>query len=151
MGRSVVPRALANRLRSLTVDHQSCEQSCGHGVENGQTVAQAVELLKSAPWPHADVEAPVVGRTFIHGVLCIDSISLGNSEDAGLVVASGSHGGAMSAGMTSSFRPRSLSSMMPASASIARVLPAFLFSILRGLPPLRSPRIRRVSVMASQR
>ena len=38
-----------------------------------------------------------------------------------------------------------------AQASIARVLPAFLFSILRVLPPLRSPRIRRVLVMASQR
>ena len=47
-----------------------------------------------------------MGRTFIHGVLCIDSISLGNSEDAGLVVASGSHGGVMAAGMTRSFRPR---------------------------------------------
>jgi hypothetical protein len=76
------------------------------GVENGQTVVQAVELLKSAPWPHADVEVPVVGRTFIHGVLCIDSISLDNSEDAGLVVASGSHGGVMAAGTTRSFRPR---------------------------------------------
>ncbi|MGF7180824.1 hypothetical protein [Tunturiibacter psychrotolerans] len=42
-------------------------------------------------------------------------------------------------------------STMPASASIARVLPAFLFSILTVLPPLRWPRIRRVSVMASQR
>jgi hypothetical protein len=52
------------------------------------------------------VEAPVVGRTFIPGVLCIDSISLGNSEDAGLVVASGSHGGVTAAGMTRLFRPR---------------------------------------------
>jgi len=77
-----------------------------YGVENGQTVVQAVELLKSAPWPHADVEAPVEGRTFIHGVLCIDSISLGNPEDAGLVVASGSHGGIIAAGMTRSFMPR---------------------------------------------
>ncbi len=75
-------------------------------VESGQTVVQAVELLKSAPWPHADVEAPVVGRTFIHGVLCIDSISQGNAEDAGLVVASGSHGGVSAAPMTRSFRPR---------------------------------------------
>lgn len=75
------------------------------GVENGQPVVQAVELLRSAPWPHAGVEAPVEGRTFIHGVLCIDSISLGNPEDAGLVVASGSHGGAIAASMTHSFRP----------------------------------------------
>ena len=77
------------------------------GVEKGQTVAQAVELLKSAPWPHdANVEAPVERRTFIHGVLCIGSISLGTSEDAGLVVASGSHGGVTAAPMTSAFRPR---------------------------------------------
>jgi hypothetical protein len=76
------------------------------GVETGQTVRQAVELLKPAPWPHAVVEAPVEERTIIHGVVCIDSISLGNSEDTGLVVASGSHGGAMAAGMTRSFRPR---------------------------------------------
>lgn len=65
-----------------------------------------MELLKSAPWHHADTEAPVEGRTFIHGVLCIDSISLGNSEDAGLIVASGSHGGVIAAGMTRSFSPR---------------------------------------------
>ena len=77
------------------------------GVENGQTVVQAVELLKAAPWPHdANVEAPVERRTFIHGVLCIGSISLGTSEDAGLVVASGSHGGVTAAPMTSAFRPR---------------------------------------------
>ena len=76
------------------------------GVENGQTVVQAVVLLKSAPWPHAAAEAPVERRTFIHGVLCIDSVSFGKSEDAGLVVATGSHGGATAAAMTRSFRPR---------------------------------------------
>ena len=76
------------------------------GVENGQTVAQAVELLQSAPWPHADVEAPDVARAFIHGILCIDSISLAYAEDAGLVVASGSHGGVTAAAFTRSFRPR---------------------------------------------
>lgn len=76
------------------------------GVENGQTVAQAVGLLKSAPWPHdANVEAPVERRTFIHGVLCIGSVSLGTSEDTGLVVASGSHGGVTAAPMTRAFRP----------------------------------------------
>lgn len=76
------------------------------GVEGGQTVAQAAELLKSAPWPHAAVEAPAVARTFMDGVLCIDSISQGKSEDAGLVVASGSHGGVTAAAFTRSFRPR---------------------------------------------
>jgi hypothetical protein len=77
------------------------------GVENGQTVAQAVELLKAAPWPHdANVEAPVERRTFIRGVLCIGSISQATAEDAGLVVASGSHGGRSAAPFTRSFKPR---------------------------------------------
>ena len=75
-------------------------------VERGQTVAQAAELLKSAPWPHADVETPTVARTFVQGVLCIDSISQGKSEDAGLVVASGSHGGRSAAPFARSLRPR---------------------------------------------
>ncbi|PON28806.1 hypothetical protein TGAM01_v201914 [Trichoderma gamsii] len=53
-------------------------------------------------WNRNDAE----GRTFLHGVLCIDSLLLGNPEDSGLVVATGSHGGVIAAGMTSSFRPR---------------------------------------------
>ena len=76
------------------------------GVENGHTVVHAVVLLKSAPWPHAAAEAPDERRIVIDGVLCIDSISFGTSEDAGLVVATGSHGGATAAPMTVSFRPR---------------------------------------------
>ncbi|KIW17980.1 hypothetical protein PV08_05175 [Exophiala spinifera] len=76
------------------------------GVANGQIVIQAVELLKSAPWPHADADASVEGRTRIHGILCIDSISLGNLNDAGLVVASESHDGIIAAEMMRSFRPR---------------------------------------------
>lgn len=76
------------------------------GVETGQTVAQAVELLKSAPWPHADVEAPVEERAFVDGILCIGSISFATPEDSGLVVASGSHGGRSAAPFTRSFKPR---------------------------------------------
>ena len=76
------------------------------GVETGQTVAQAVEPLKSAPWPHADVEAPVEERAFVDGILCIGSISFATPEDAGLVVASGSHGGRSAAPFTRSFKPR---------------------------------------------
>jgi hypothetical protein len=76
------------------------------GVEIGQTVAQAVELLKSSPWPHADVEAPVEERAFVDGILCIGSISFATPEDAGLVVASGSHGGRSAAPYTRSFKPR---------------------------------------------
>ena len=77
------------------------------GLENGQTVAKAVELLKAAPWPHdTNMEPPVELRTIVHGVLCIGSISLGTPEDTGLVVASGSHGGVTAAPMASAFRPR---------------------------------------------
>ena len=76
------------------------------GVESGQTVAQAVELLKSAPWPHAEVGAPVEERVFVDGILCIGSISFAIPEDAGLVVASGSHGGRSAAPFTRAFRPR---------------------------------------------
>jgi len=75
-------------------------------VKTGQTVAQAVELLKSAPWPHADVEAPVEERAFVDGILCIGSISFATPEDAGLVVASGSHGGRSAVPFTRSFKPR---------------------------------------------
>ena len=80
----MVHRGIISRVNKLAA-------TCG--VETGQTVAQAVELLKSAPWPHADVEAPVEERTFVDGILCIGSISFATPEDAGLVVASGSHGG----------------------------------------------------------
>jgi hypothetical protein len=76
------------------------------GVEKGQPVVKAAELLKSAPWPHADVEAPVEARAFIQGILCIDTLLLGTSEDKDLVVASGSHGGVIAAGMTRSMKPR---------------------------------------------
>jgi len=76
------------------------------GVETGQTVAQAVELLKSAPWPHADAEAPAEERVFIDGILCIGSISFATAEDAGLVVASGSHGGRSAAPYCHEFKPR---------------------------------------------
>ncbi|KAK3615995.1 hypothetical protein LTR56_026254 [Elasticomyces elasticus] len=76
------------------------------GVNIGHTVAEAAELLKAAPWPHADVQAPVGGRSFSHGVLCIDSISIGTLEDEGLVEACGSHAGITAAPFALSFSPR---------------------------------------------
>ncbi len=93
----MVKRGIISRANNLAA-------TCG--VEEGQTVAQAIELLKSAPWPHADVEAPVKERTFVDGVLCIGSISFATPEDTGLVVASGSHGGVTAAPYTRSFKPR---------------------------------------------
>ena len=96
-GADMLQRGIISRVNGLAA-------TCG--VETGQTVVQAVVLLKSAPWPHAAAEAPVERRAIIDGVVCIDSISFGKPEDAGLVVATGSHGGAIAAGMTRSFRPR---------------------------------------------
>jgi hypothetical protein len=96
-GADMLQRGIISRVNGLAA-------TCG--VENGHTVVDAVVLLKSAPWPHAAAEAPVERRTVIDGVLCIDSISFGKPEDEGLVVATGSHGGATAAPMTRSFRPR---------------------------------------------
>lgn len=96
-GADLMRRGVISRANELAI-------KCG--VKEGQSVAEAVELLKSAPWPHADVKPPIEMRSFIDGVHCIDSVSLGRSEDAGLVVASGSNGGIIAAGMTTSFRPR---------------------------------------------
>ncbi|MBV8191250.1 MAG: hypothetical protein JOY64_24000 [Alphaproteobacteria bacterium] len=63
------------------------------GVAEGQAVADAVECLKSAPWPH---KAPPVideGRHMAGRIVCVDSISLADGRDRGRVVAAGSHGG----------------------------------------------------------
>ncbi|MGC2566268.1 MAG: hypothetical protein WA488_11215, partial [Mycobacterium sp.] len=96
-GADMLQRGIISRVNGLAA-------KCG--VETGHTVVQAVVLLKSATWPHPAAEAPVERRTVIDGVLCIDSVSFGKPEDAGLVVATGSHGGATAAPMAGSFRPR---------------------------------------------
>lgn len=96
-GADMLQRGIISRVNELAAQ-------CG--VEQGHTVVDAVVLLKSAPWPHAAAEAPEERRTVVDGVLCIDSISFGTPEDEGLVVATGSHGGATAAPMASSFRPR---------------------------------------------
>ena len=95
-GADMLQRGIVSRVNGLAA-------MCG--VDNGHTVVQAVVLLKSAPWPHAAAEAPVERRTVIEGILCMDSVSFGKPEDAGLVVATGSHGGATAAPMARSFRP----------------------------------------------
>ena len=63
------------------------------GVAAGQTVAEAVELLKSAPWPPGKPESLAEGRYVIEGVVCLDSLSMADERDAGCVLATGSHGG----------------------------------------------------------
>lgn len=96
-GADMLQRGIISRVNGLAA-------TCG--VESGHTVVDAVVLLKAAPWPHAAAEAPEERRTVIDGVVCMDSVSFGTPEDAGLVVATGSHGGTTAAPMARSFRPR---------------------------------------------
>jgi hypothetical protein len=65
--------------------------SCG--VRPGQSVAAAVELLKSAPWPPRQPAPLAEGRHLIGKVVCLDSLSMADGRDAGRVLATGSHGG----------------------------------------------------------
>lgn len=63
------------------------------GVKPGQSVAEAAELLKAAPWPHPKPAPLTEARTMAGRILCVDSISLATTRDRGMVVSSGSHGG----------------------------------------------------------
>jgi hypothetical protein len=63
------------------------------GVVPGQSAMEAVERLKSAPWPHARPAPLTEGRSVAGRVVCVDSITLADGRDRGRVVASGSHGG----------------------------------------------------------
>jgi hypothetical protein len=95
----------ADMLRRGIISHANgLATACG--VRPGQRVADAAELLKVAPWPHAEAEPLAEGRTLLDGILCADSISLGGLRDADLVVASGSHGGVPAGETARTFRPR---------------------------------------------
>jgi hypothetical protein len=76
------------------------------GVKPGQPTAEAAELLKSAPWPHAKPGPLTEGRTTAGRILCVDSISLADVRDRGKVVASGSHGGVPAGETAAAFGPR---------------------------------------------
>jgi hypothetical protein len=69
-GADVLQRGVTSRCNKLAT-------ACG--VEKGQPFVKAAELLKTALWPHADVEAPVETRISVQGILCIDTL-LGTSE-----------------------------------------------------------------------
>jgi hypothetical protein len=71
----------------------------------GQPVAAAVELLKSAAWPRGKPEQLAEGRHMAGRILCVDSISLADSRDRGRVVASGSHGGVPAGETAAEFGP----------------------------------------------
>jgi hypothetical protein len=76
------------------------------GVVPGQSVAEAVDRLKAARWPHSRAEPLAEGRALAHGIVCADSISLGDERDTGQVIASGSHGGVPAGETARAFRPR---------------------------------------------
>jgi hypothetical protein len=96
-GADMLGRGIISRVNALA-------RACG--VAPGQPVADAVELLKAAQWPHAKAEELAEGRALVDGIVCADSISLGDSRDTGLVVASGSHGGLPAGETARTFRPR---------------------------------------------
>ncbi|TAJ39663.1 MAG: hypothetical protein EPO55_11705 [Reyranella sp.] len=81
------------------------KQAAACGVEAGQSVAEAVERLKAAPWPHRKPEPLAEGRALSDRIMCVDSISLADARDRGLVVASGSHGGVPAGETAAAFRP----------------------------------------------
>ena len=76
------------------------------GVEPGQSVAEAAERLKTAPWPHPEPAPLSEGRIMAGRILCVDSISLATVRDRGWVVASGSHGGVPAGETAAAFGPR---------------------------------------------
>ena len=76
------------------------------GVTPGQSTAEAAELLKAAPWPHAKPADLTEGRSMAGRILCVDSISLADPRDRGKVVASGSHGGLPAGQTAAAFGPR---------------------------------------------
>jgi hypothetical protein len=80
-------------------------QAAACGVLAGQTVAEAAELLKAAPWPHRKPEPLTEGRAISGNIVCVDSISLADARDRGLVVASGSHGGVPAGESAAAFGP----------------------------------------------
>ena len=76
------------------------------GVVPGQSVSEAAERLKAAPWPHAKPEPLTEGRAMAGRILCVDSISLADTRDRDRVVASGSHGGVPAGETAAAFEPR---------------------------------------------
>ncbi|CAN5810782.1 hypothetical protein BH11PSE3_BH11PSE3_13740 [soil metagenome] len=95
-GADMLHRGVISRVNALAA-------ACG--VAPGQAVAEAAELLKSAPWPHAPPPLMAEGRSLAGKVLCMDSISLATPRDRGRVVASGSHGGVPAGEVAAAFGP----------------------------------------------
>ena len=96
-GEDMLRRGVISRANPLA-------RSCG--VVPGQPAAEAAERLKAAPWPHPKPAPLTEGRSMAGKVLCVDSISLADTRDRGLVVASGSHGGVPAGETAAAFGPR---------------------------------------------
>lgn len=90
-GEDMMRRGRISRVNRLAADA---------GVTQGMSCAEAAGLLRAAPWPHRPPSALAETRVVSsegpggHALVCLDSISLILPEDAGRIVASGSHGGA---------------------------------------------------------
>ena len=76
-GADMLTRGVISRANPLA-------EACG--VKPGQSVAEAAELLKAAPWPHPKPAPLTEARTMAGRILCVDSISLATMRDRGKVV-----------------------------------------------------------------
>ncbi|MFO1084373.1 MAG: hypothetical protein U1E21_07410 [Reyranellaceae bacterium] len=76
------------------------------GVLPGQSTREAVERLKTAPWPHTKPAPLTEGRSVARRIVCVDSITLADERDRGRVVASGSHGGVPAGETAAIFSPK---------------------------------------------
>ncbi|MFO1160186.1 MAG: hypothetical protein U1E60_15195 [Reyranellaceae bacterium] len=96
-GEDMLQRGIISRANALA-------EACG--VAPGQSAKEAVELLKSARWPHPEPALLEEGRSVAGRVVCVDSISLADRRDRARVVASGSHGGVPAGEMALAFGPK---------------------------------------------
>ena len=96
-GEDMLRRGVISRINDLAA-------ACG--VTLGQSVAEAAERLRAAPWPHASPAPLTEGRSMAGRILCVDSISLAGVRDRSRVVASGSHGGVPAGETAAAFGPR---------------------------------------------
>lgn len=96
-GEDMVRRGIISRANAIA-------RACG--VAPGQSAREAVERLKSAPWPHGESAPLTEGRSITGRVVCVDSISLADGRDRGRVVASGSHGGVPAGETAAAFAPK---------------------------------------------
>jgi hypothetical protein len=96
-GQDLFSRGIISRANALAA-------ACG--VTPGMSCKDAAELLKAAPWPHAEPPHKGEDRHIVDGFACVDSSSLLLPEDRGQIVATGSHAAINSGVATAAGRPR---------------------------------------------